>query len=287
MISTEINKTEKLAENLYCITEAESTNCYLIVGKKKALLFDAGYGYENITPIIKSITDLPVMVVVSHGDPDHGLGVANFDKMYIHPLDYGKLIFNDNEKIKRDSVTYRLMKLPRIKDYLDVEEFVKRSVKDTSVEFLYEKDIIDLGGVTLEVILMPGHSYGHIALLDKTNKRLFSGDAITHHNIWYFGPRDYQAPFQMAIDSYKEIRSMSQHIEEIYPAHNIKPIDTTLLDDLIECLEVEIKDNYQNDKVFNSFVGNGYQHVYKQANFIYSDDRLSELIGKKIIRDSK
>jgi len=285
VLSTEINKTEKLADNLYCITEAESTNCYLIVGSEKALLFDVGYGFEDISPIIKSITDLPVMIVVSHGDPDHGLGVANYEKMYIHPLDYGKLLFNDNEKLKRDSIDYRVSKLPRLKDFIDVDRFLELKVTNAQVEFLYEGDCIDLGGIVLDVILMPGHSYGHIALLDKTNKRLFSGDAITHHNIWYFGPRDYQAPFSLALDSYKEIRGMSEHIEEIYPAHNVKPIDTTILDDLIECLETEIKDNYHDDIEFKSYVGSGYQHRYKQVNLIYNDARLAEFIGKEIIRD--
>ena len=53
------------------------------------MLFDIGYGYEDIQPIIHQITDLPVMLVISHGDPDHGLGSNHFKDVWLHPLDYG------------------------------------------------------------------------------------------------------------------------------------------------------------------------------------------------------
>ena len=71
MISTRINKTEKIADDLYVITETESVHCYLLIGEEKALLIDCGYGYEDIHPIIQSITTLPVILAVTHGDPDH------------------------------------------------------------------------------------------------------------------------------------------------------------------------------------------------------------------------
>ena len=55
--------------------------CYLVIGSDKAMLFDIGYGYENIMPLVRTITDLPVMLVLSHGDPDHGLGSKWFDEV--------------------------------------------------------------------------------------------------------------------------------------------------------------------------------------------------------------
>ena len=69
-----LNVVEKISDQLYVITETESVHCYLVIGSDKAMLFDIGYGYENIMPLVRTITDLPVMLVLSHGDPDHGLG---------------------------------------------------------------------------------------------------------------------------------------------------------------------------------------------------------------------
>lgn len=43
---------------------------------------------------------------------------------------------------------------------------------------LDEGDAVDLGGVELEVMSIPGHSPGHIALYDKSNRNIFVGDSI-------------------------------------------------------------------------------------------------------------
>ena len=80
-----LNVVEKISDQLYVITETESVHCYLVIGSDKAMLFDIGYGYENIMPLVRTITDLPVMLVLSHGDPDHGLGSKWFDEVWIHP----------------------------------------------------------------------------------------------------------------------------------------------------------------------------------------------------------
>lgn len=43
-----LNVVEKISDQLYVITETESVHCYLVIGSDKAMLFDIGYGYENI-----------------------------------------------------------------------------------------------------------------------------------------------------------------------------------------------------------------------------------------------
>ena len=67
---SELNKVKKLSDDLYVITETDSVHCYLIIGSEKAVVFDIGYGYEDIKPLIREVTDLPIMLVLSHGDPD-------------------------------------------------------------------------------------------------------------------------------------------------------------------------------------------------------------------------
>lgn len=96
---SELNKVKKLSDDLYVITETDSVHCYLIIGSEKAVVFDIGYGYEDIKPLIREITDLPIMLVLSHGDPDHGLGSSHFDEIWIHELDYGMIIQNLEQKL--------------------------------------------------------------------------------------------------------------------------------------------------------------------------------------------
>ena len=44
-------------------------------------------------------------------------------------------------------------------------------------------EVIDLGGLHLEVIELPGHTPGGILLLLKEDRILFTGDSINHH-LW-------------------------------------------------------------------------------------------------------
>jgi glyoxylase-like metal-dependent hydrolase (beta-lactamase superfamily II) len=47
-----------------------------------------------------------------------------------------------------------------------------------NVTSINEGDAVDLGGVELEVISIPGHTPGHIGLYDKLNRNIFVGDSI-------------------------------------------------------------------------------------------------------------
>lgn len=136
MIFSKVNKLEKIEEDLYVIREAESVNCYLIIGSEKAVLFDVGYGYEDVMPVIREITSLPVMLVLSHGDPDHGLGAGHFEEVWLHELDWGKLLRNDTEEMRRKAVDYRINKMPEMKDSLNRVAFIgERINSDTNHGF--------------------------------------------------------------------------------------------------------------------------------------------------------
>jgi glyoxylase-like metal-dependent hydrolase (beta-lactamase superfamily II) len=285
--STVINRIEQLNEDLYMITEARSVHCYLIVGEEKAVLFDVGYGYEDIFAIASKITDKPINVVASHGDPDHALGAFHCRDLWIHELDWGKLFRYDTPEVRRMMLEYRAKKMPEILNAMDVERFVNSKIRNLRPHFLHNGTTFDLGGgVVLEVLHIPGHSYGGIALLDRETKRLFTGDMVVHYNVWYFGSDDEQAPFSMALASYRKLLSLVKAgtVERLYPAHGPTPVDSSILDELVECFEGELKQNYRNDTPFYSAIGNGWQHFYKHVNLIYSDERLSAFLGVQIER---
>lgn len=66
--------TKQLAPRIYGIGEfdhAEEVISYLIVGRKKALLFDTGLGIGDMYQEVRKITQLPIIVINSHHHFDH------------------------------------------------------------------------------------------------------------------------------------------------------------------------------------------------------------------------
>ena len=180
--------------------------CFLIEGKNKALLVDSGFSGENPITIAERLTQLPLELINTHADADHIAGNRYFPYAIMHPAEAANYynIGNGTGKI------------------IPVED----------------RDIIDLGERKLDVVLIPGHTPGSIALLDCSNGMLFSGDSVQNGNIHMFGPmRDMHA----YILSLMKLEGYIKHINKVYPAHGTIPLDRSFIHELRikaeECLE--------------------------------------------------
>src|SRR5437867_5743201 len=68
--------------------QAEEVISYLIVGARKALLFDTGMGISNIQAVVAGLTKLPVSVVNSHTHNDHVGDNWRFSDVYGMDTDF-------------------------------------------------------------------------------------------------------------------------------------------------------------------------------------------------------
>ncbi len=68
--------------------QAEETIGYLIVGQKRALLFDTGMGISDIKKVTAELTKLPIVVLNSHTHDDHVGGNWQFDTVYGMDTDF-------------------------------------------------------------------------------------------------------------------------------------------------------------------------------------------------------
>ena len=85
--STSWFTSEKMSETVWRISDHGVDNMYLVVGTKSAMLIDNGTGMANIRDYVKTLTKLPVIVVITHGHPDHAGSNYQFKEVYIHPDD--------------------------------------------------------------------------------------------------------------------------------------------------------------------------------------------------------
>ena len=83
--------------NFYIIDDGHVRE-FLIIGSTEALLIDTGFGNTDLKSKIQKITNLPVKVVLSHGDKDHSGGLKQFDECYVHKNDMP--LIDGNIKVK-------------------------------------------------------------------------------------------------------------------------------------------------------------------------------------------
>lgn len=145
----------KLREGMWSI-EDKGVRCFLLEGAQEAVLVDTGFGTGDILAAVRSVTDKPVFVVITHADSDHIGCNAQFERVYMHPADYDRYY---------TKTTPKTVPLP-----------------------LFEGDVIDLGAFRLEVILTPGHTPGSIMLLEREKRFLIAGDIIQNGKIHMHGP---------------------------------------------------------------------------------------------------
>ncbi|MDO4490941.1 MAG: deaminase [Lachnospiraceae bacterium] len=172
---------------------------FILTGTEKALLIDSGMMVRTAKDIAEELTRLPVMLINTHGDRDHVGSNSQFDTFYMHP----------DEKT----------------NYYEVQKL------NGTFQPVVEGDRIELGERTLEVIEIPGHTPGSIAILDLQSRVIFCGDTVQDGQIFMFGS---QRNLEVYRNSLKKLQSLSDRFDWIYPSHGTIPVEPKLIDTLYE-----------------------------------------------------
>ena len=168
-------KTYKINDTTYCMIDGlNRASIYLLTGKEKALLIDTGNGDTDLKAKVEELTDLPVIVVNTHGHFDHTRGNYLFGEAYISNKEAETLSrHNDPDWV------VRLMtgELPKWAKILFLRKLRKSTVyKPWKALPLPEEGYFELGDKRIAFFETPGHTPGSISLMDKENRILFTGD---------------------------------------------------------------------------------------------------------------
>ncbi len=176
----QLYRTHKIHDNLYILEEYLGDHLAmtmpLVIGENRAALIDTGLGSNRTLPaFIKTITDLPITVLCTHGHCDHVGAVPLFDDVYLCPADAPLL----EDAMK---VSSRMACVNASSDSEEKISYIKKHMvppSPLSYHALHEGDTFELGGVCLEALAFPGHTPGGMVFLDQRDGCIFTGDSVT------------------------------------------------------------------------------------------------------------
>lgn len=176
-------------------------NCYILAGSKNsgAVIIDPGQDEKKIRDALNRHRLWPAMIINTHGHYDH---IGCDDKfglpVYIHA--------KDRAMLKNPALNFSsLFALPIC---------VKAEIRE-----LKDNEAVNLEGIRLEVIHVPGHTAGGIALhMQKpTDKILFTGDSLFCQGI---GRTDFPGADEALLkNAIREKLLVLAEDTAIYPGH--------------------------------------------------------------------
>ncbi|MBW4662267.1 MAG: MBL fold metallo-hydrolase [Drouetiella hepatica Uher 2000/2452] len=212
--------TQRISDNLYLITEPHyywwnRANLWLIKGRTQDLLIDTGLGVSSLRQYIASLIDKPLLAIASHIHFDHAGGMHEFEHRAIHAAEAEALRKGDNyEALCKPEQGWVLeehfAQLPHAE--FTVQEYTLTASEPTQI--LQEGDVLDLGDRAFEVMHLPGHSTGCIALYDPIAKDLFSGDVIYEGELL---DELHCSHIPTYVASYERLQNLP--IATVYPGH--------------------------------------------------------------------
>ena len=174
---------KKIYPWLYGIYDPIDVYIYLVLGNDTAVIYDTAYGIASIMPVIRKITDLPITCVLGHGHIDHANGAYQFGEAWIHDEDF-ELCLRHTGKTARgmalDRAKEKGIKMPK-----DFDEDIYIKSGRPNLKKMDIGQVFDLGGRSLEVVKMEGHTHGSVGLLVKEDRVLLTSDGANPY-LWLF-----------------------------------------------------------------------------------------------------
>lgn len=247
-------RIKPLNDHIWLLDDAGEATGYLVAGREGALMIDTMNGIEDVHAAVRTLTDLPVSVINTHGHCDHIHGNIYFDNAMLHPADFD---------IARMHTSWP--------DFIRLCD--EKGLSMPAFRPVQAGEEIDLGGLHLRVIALPGHTPGSICLLLREDRILFTGDGINRH-LWL--QMKESLPVRQCLENLERIACVKADTDRILHGHarDFEPV--SLLDELTEGIRDLLETRGESDADYRWFAGTAKQHPFGNGKSVicYSPDRL-------------
>lgn len=195
------------------IGEGGGNFCTLLTGSQGAILFDTMTGLGDLKGFVKELCPVDPMVIVSHGHFDHVGGCRQFSGVYINQADLPLL------EVGRKQIPVLEQTLNR--DLSGMEQ----SFQPERYQPIRPGQVLELGGMTVEVVELSGHTPGSIGLLCRELRLLLAGDALSPQACILFPeslPLSHYAQMLKRAEELPFDQFLSAHFDVLFPKHMIQ-----------------------------------------------------------------
>jgi glyoxylase-like metal-dependent hydrolase (beta-lactamase superfamily II) len=189
------------------------SSLYLFAGRERSLLFDVGVdgtAQKHLVPYLSRTGLDPKRIrwaVISHADVDHFGGLASLRELnpdticVAHRLD---------APLIADYATYEARRARGFREPWGLDEspevlaWTRSVTRESPVDMaLTGGETVDLGdGWELEIVHVPGHTHGHLAVYDPRSRALAVADAVLGDMVTHADGRPAFPPTYRYVDSY-------------------------------------------------------------------------------------
>jgi len=187
--------TGRIDERVACVREWVA-NIFFYTKNGITIMIDAGYNYERLAEKMSWLDIDPASIkhiLITHQDTDH-VGALEPDSECLFKDAAVYLSEIENRYMTgevRRKVIYGLYKLPMVKC-------------DNKKILLADGQILDIEGIKVECILVPGHTWGHMVYLID-DEYLFTGDTL-----WFGADGGYSFISTLAESNKLSVRSLEK-----------------------------------------------------------------------------
>ncbi|MCD8146012.1 MAG: MBL fold metallo-hydrolase [Clostridiales bacterium] len=269
-------RTEKVTDRITRIYAVCTELCYLVEGDDRAALIDTGSGLGSLRAVVNQLTDKPLIVLLTHGHTDHAMGSGEFTDcdVYLNREDeyvygpHGDTAFrHDGMKLAEEGVTVTE------EDYIPTAPFsLYKDMKDG--------DRFDLGGETIEIYSLPGHTKGSVVMLMKNARILLLGDACNAFTFLYDA---YSLSVTHYEENLKRVKAeLDGKYDRILASHGNGELPLDILDGCIQvCEDIkagrtdDLPMEFRGDKgLIAKAPGPNGQKDGRSGNIVYSKEQI-------------
>ena len=270
-------RTRQLDSRTWVIDDRGQDLIYLACGEERCLLIDTGWGVgdpsgdsgQSLPALVASLSSLPVIVTNTHGHPDHTFGNGQFAVVHVPAADV-HMVQTPPPLETRQWIAGDLLPTP-LPSGFDLERWASTVPELLPIEDGYR---FDLGGRTLEVVALPGHSPGSICLLDRQMRALFTGDSILAGVHWLH--LDESLPLSEYLAGLRRVQGMADLFDDLLPAHGSPetvPLSKEVLEDLVDGVAAILSGERVGVEE-STFAGDGLRCDFGSCGVLYRADRL-------------